>query len=255
MLEVRVPRFEVVVEVAFRQHISIVSGRDGEIHCATLRARVSATLAAMAVDVPLKCSCGAVRGVLLQASPENGTRIVCHCDDCQAFAHFLGRADEMLDGGGGTDIYQSTPAQLRITEGAAQLRCMRLSPKGMFRWYAGCCNTPVGNMLAPGWLAFVGIPQPFLDHEGGGSTREGDIGPVLAHTQARFASGPVPEGAHPSAPFWLIVRTIRLLLRGIFGGKQRPSPFLDANGKRIADVRVLSREECERLRAVCGPQR
>ena len=25
----------------------------------------------------------------------NGVRIVCMCDDCQTFAHFLGRADEM----------------------------------------------------------------------------------------------------------------------------------------------------------------
>lgn len=48
------------------------------------------------VDLPLRCSCGALRGVLRGMSPARGNRVVCYCRDCQAFAHFLDR-DEILD--------------------------------------------------------------------------------------------------------------------------------------------------------------
>ena len=38
--------------------------------------------------------------------------MVCYCDDCQAFLHYLGRAD-LLDALGGTDIVQMAPAACR----------------------------------------------------------------------------------------------------------------------------------------------
>ena len=46
------------------------------------------------------------------ASPEAVNRMVCYCDDCQAFVHYLGHAD-LLDAHGGTDIVQMAPAACR----------------------------------------------------------------------------------------------------------------------------------------------
>jgi hypothetical protein len=58
----------------------------------------------MPVSLPLRCRCGRVRGIAGDVSPSSGFRFVCYCGDCQAFAHFLDRAD-VLDAAGGTDIF------------------------------------------------------------------------------------------------------------------------------------------------------
>lgn len=86
-----------------------------------------------------------MRGVALNVRPSSGNRLTCMCDTCQAYAHHLGQADKILDQYGGTDVFQMTPSQLSITEGIENLRCLRLEGRGVLRWYAGCCNTPVAN--------------------------------------------------------------------------------------------------------------
>ena len=63
----------------------------------------------MAKQVELRCRCGEVVGLVENAAPQKVNRVVCYCDDCQAFAHQLGRAD-LLDAQGGTDIIQVAPA-------------------------------------------------------------------------------------------------------------------------------------------------
>src|SRR4051812_24670077 len=93
--------------------------------------------------VRLECSCGGVTGTASNVSPRTGNRLICMCDDCQAYAHHLGRADDILDAYGGTDIFQLTPSQVVISSGRDRMRCVRLTDKGILRWYAGCCNTPM----------------------------------------------------------------------------------------------------------------
>ena len=109
----------------------------------------------MADQVELRCRCGEVRARVTDASPRTVNRIVCYCDDCQAFAHRLGRAD-LLNAQGGSDIVQLAPATLTFLQGQHRIAGLRLTPKGLFRWYASCCNTPVGNTLTPA-IPFVGI--------------------------------------------------------------------------------------------------
>src|SRR5262249_31767225 len=106
-------------------------------------------------NAELRCRCGGVRGRVKDAAPQTVNRLVCYCDDCQAFAHHLGRAD-LLDPHGGTDIVQVAPASVAFDEGADRIEGVRLGPKGLYRWYAKCCNTPVGNTVSPA-VAFVGI--------------------------------------------------------------------------------------------------
>jgi Family of unknown function (DUF6151) len=48
---------------------------------------------------PLQCRCGTLKGYV--AHPERVNRVVCYCRDCQAFAHFLGGANDILDAQGG----------------------------------------------------------------------------------------------------------------------------------------------------------
>src|SRR6201988_2315539 len=96
----------------------------------------------MAKQMELRCRCGEVVGRVDNASPQKVNRVVCYCDDCQAFAHQLGRAD-LLNAQGGSDIIQVAPASLTFIKGQNRIAGVRLTPKGLFRWYTTCCNTPV----------------------------------------------------------------------------------------------------------------
>ena len=111
----------------------------------------------MSQDVPLRCDCGQVRAVARGLSPSKGNRLVCYCNDCQAFAFYLDRAVDVLDEHGGTDIFQVAPCRIEILDGADQLRCIRLKERGLLRWFTACCRTPVGNTLGSIQSPFVGV--------------------------------------------------------------------------------------------------
>ncbi len=196
----------------------------------------------MSALFPLACACGSVRGTLADAGPGTGNRMVCYCDDCRAYARFLGR-DDVLDGFGGTDVFQTAPARVRIDAGAGHLRIVRLSEKGLVRWYAGCCRTPVGNMLASPRSPFVGLVHRFMDHAADGPTRDARLGPPRGFIQGRFAPGGCPPHAHPTAPVSVIALSAWRLLLDAAAGRHRPTPFFDATGRLTAPTQVLTPAE------------
>ena len=91
-------------------------------------------------DLALSCQCGKVRGAARDVSPSLGNRVICYCESCQQFPTKLGKADDVLDEYGGTDIYQVPAGHLQIESGAEHLRCFRHTADGLYRWYAGCCG-------------------------------------------------------------------------------------------------------------------
>ncbi len=176
------------------------------------------------------------------------------CDDCQCFAHWLERADEVLDANGGTEVFQMTPAQVEITAGAEHIRCVRLSPKGLMRWYAGCCRTPIANSLASPRFPFVGVFHLFMDHAADGRSRDEVLGPIRARVHGRFGIGELPADAHPRAPIGIIFRSLRLLGGGWIRRAHRPTPLFDLDtGKPVSEPTVVSKEERQQLLARCGP--
>jgi len=192
----------------------------------------------------LKCTCGKVRG---SANVPESMRGSCLCADCQAYAHYLGRAKDILDANGGTDIMPVAPADLEITQGMEELRCMRLSPKGMIRWFAGCCKTPVGNTLASSKIPFAGMPHLILDLS--------KMGPVRFRYNGESGIGPLPAGTYKTAPFSIMLRTIRFLVGGWIRRAHTPSPFFDSKtGKPTSTPYLLTSAEREALRKLCGPK-
>ncbi len=198
----------------------------------------------MTVDVPIRCSCGTLRGVARGVSSQNGNRLVCYCDDCQSFAHFLGRADQVLDAHGGTDIFQTTPAHLEISEGADRLACMRLTAGGLLRWYADCCKTPIGNTPNSRRVPFVGVVHSCMDHAADTRSRDDALGAIRARVNGRFAKGDLSRlDAHPKAPASML-RLVPLILLAWLRGESSPSPFFDAQtGKPRVEPRILSEAE------------
>ena len=201
----------------------------------------------MPTDIPLRCSCGKLRGTALAVSKDAGTRIVCYCKDCQAFARFLEHPG-VTDAGGGTDIFQMPPSRLRITQGSDALRCVRLSGKGMHRWFCGECKTPVGNTGSPR-VPFVGLIHSILDHTRDERTRDEVLGKPLASIYTEAASGPLPS-ERGSSMLRVVPRIMRLLGTWWVTGAGSPSPFFDAKTRApAAEPRILSAEE----RRALGP--
>jgi hypothetical protein len=204
----------------------------------------------MSMSVELRCRCGAVRATVTDASPRMVNRAVCYCDDCQAFVHRLGRAD-LLNAQGGSDVVQVAPATLSFTQGQDRIKGLRLNPKGLYRWYADCCNTPVGNTMSPA-IPFVGIIASAFDH---GTQRADDaFGPPVGAVQGKFAIGEPPAGSKGIRPS-LLFRAVSMVLGWRLTGKVWPHPFFNRDdGAPVYPLHVLSREERDTLRPLCGPQ-
>lgn len=207
----------------------------------------------MTSTVPLACSCGKIRGVIDPASPSLGRRVVCMCADCQTYARWLGRQEEILDEVGGTDIYQTTPARVHVHEGREHIRCVRLSPKGLYRFYAGCCRTPLANQAAAARMAFVGVPHPFMNHRSASVSRDEAIGPVRNWIQAKDATGPAPQGSHHEIEALTLLGMVASVLWDSVKREHIPNAFRNDDGTPTTAPEVLSKDERNRLRAECGP--
>jgi hypothetical protein len=202
------------------------------------------------MDLPIRCGCGALRGVLRSVSPRSRSRVICYCDDCQCFAHFLERADSILDAHGGTDIFQTSPARLELTAGEGQLACMRLTPgSNTVRWYARCCRTPIGNTPADHRVPVVGLIRSCIDVAATGLSADEVLGPVRGRVFRRFAHGVQGQLAAPDGlPALQILRVVRMVVAARLRRDQLRSPFLRPNGELTVAPRVLGADELQVLR-------
>jgi hypothetical protein len=207
---------------------------------------------AMSRDVELQCRCGQVHGWLRDASPGTVNRVVCYCKDCQAYAHHLGRAD-LLDEHGGSDIVQVAPSTIAFDRGGEQVAAVRLTDKGLYRWHARCCKTPLGNTLTPG-LPFVGVVTELFLQAPGARPCDEVFGAPRGRSFGKHAIGEPPPGSlKPNVG--MIVRMVGKFLGWKLRGKTWPHPFFErASGEPKYPVTVLSPAERDALRPLCGPR-
>lgn len=206
----------------------------------------------MSRDIELQCRCGQVHGWLREASPAAVNRVVCYCRDCQAYLHHLGRAD-LLDEHGGSDIVQVAPSTIAFDRGGEQIAGVRLSAKGLHRWYARCCKTPLGNTLTPA-VPFVGVVTELFRQVPGARPCDEVFGPPRGRSFGKYAIGEPPPGSlKPN--LGLLARAIAMVLGWKLRGKTWPHPFFDrASGSPRYPVTVLSPAERDALRPLCGPR-
>jgi hypothetical protein len=187
---------------------------------------------------PLQCRCGTVKGWISDTPSAN--RVVCYCRDCQAFARFLGQESETLDAQGGSDVVQTLPKNVTFTQGTEALACVRLTEKGMVRWYAGCCKTPIGNTLENYTISFVGLLHNCLETPTW--PLQNSFGAVRTYANPQGAIGrPQPKAKGMGATIWWFVKTI---LKARVNGDYKRTPFF-RDGKPITSPRVLSSAERE----------
>jgi hypothetical protein len=172
--------------------------------------------------------------------------LVCYCKDCRAFAHYLGRPAELIDPQGGADIVVTHPQEIVFSSGTDAIACVSLSEAGMLRWYARCCNTPIGNTSRNKKVAYVGLAAACLT---GSESLDTDVGPVRMRSCTETAKGKVDSSGLKS--FVVMLGFARSLLAARLSGSYRRNPFFKpGSAEPVAQPTVLSKEEHARLRAI-----
>ena len=187
----------------------------------------------------VQCKCGKFQAELADFPDRTPGRLMCYCDDCQKYLLLLGRTD-LFDEAGGTEIIPVYPADMKIVAGAEQLKCTRLSAKGMHRFSTACCNTPVGN-TRPG-TPWFGLQRSLFSADP--KLLERTLGGIKARIMGKFAKGPVPAGTPAKMSLKAALPVLPFMLKGAIGRKGKPSPVVQADGKTIiVPPKVLSEKE------------
>jgi len=193
---------------------------------------------------PFRCRCGQLQGEVVDT--RGAMRAVCYCRDCQAYARWLGGTGDVLDAAGGTDVVATHARHVRFTAGRPQLACMSLSPKGLLRWYAACCKTPIGNTPRDRKLPYVGLVHTCLEQA---RPLEPTFPPVQMDVNRAGAAGRAPARGGPLAMLKFGAMVLRLGAAR-FTGSYRASPFFDAQGAPVAPVHVPPKAEVDAARRV-----
>jgi len=187
------------------------------------------------MKIPIGCQCGQVSGKVILSSEKELNRLVCCCKDCQNFANKL-NAENVLDEFGGTELLQVLPSSIQLEQGIDKLLCVKLSAKGLHRWYTVCCNTLVGNSISAK-VPFFGIINSFVKLDNRGLDA---IKPISIYLYARDALKPIPlKNSHSKMPITLLGRALFKMLLSKIKGNGLPSPFYSENGYAIAKPIIL----------------
>lgn len=192
-------------------------------------------------DLPIKCKCSKVKGILKQVNPNSGNHAICMCIDCQTYAHYLGVQDRVLDENGGTEIFQTSPSKIEFHEGKEFVKCLRLSPTGTSRWYTDCCNTPLANTISLE-KDFAGVILDSIDFEK--TDKIEAIGPIKYRLMGKYGRGKLPKGTNPGFPKLLVIKMIFKLTLGKLLKSYLPNPFFnEETGKHNCTPTIVTKEK------------
>ncbi len=143
----------------------------------------------------------------------------------------------ILDQHGGSELFQTYPQYLRITQGHDLIGGVQLQEKGIYRWHTACCNMPIANTLSTATIPFVGISVKLMKFKDEQEKFE-VLGPVTVKAFGKYSIGDMPSDAHPRFPLSFMPKVIGFMLKGLLGKRNNPSPFF--NGKKtIVKVKTL----------------
>jgi hypothetical protein len=179
--------------------------------------------------------------------PEKSLRAVCYCRDCQTYAHALGNAERVLDVHGGTEVVATQARYIRFTAGTGALACLSLTERGLLRWYASCCRTPLANTPRDMRFPYASVLRTCFTPEV--VDAEAMLGPVRMWVDTDHAKGNVSK---PGIRQWLaLLRIAPGLLWARVSGGWRSTPFFDVpRGRPVVEPHVLSDSERRQARSM-----
>ena len=130
----------------------------------------------------------------------------------------------------GVGIFQTTPDRIKIKAGAAHLALMQLTPNGLFRWYARCCDTPMFNTQKSPKLPFTGVLTHCLE-----ATTA--LGPAWGEG---YIEGPDSKERHQRIGR-MIFRFGKRALYARISGRWKDTPFFNEDGTPVANSTLAPR--------------
>jgi len=188
----------------------------------------------------ISCSCGELQGEI--RGPKAGVRAICYCKDCQIFAAYLDKANDVLDESGGTEVIGLRHSNILFTHGIDNLKCVSLSKNGLLRWYAGCCKTPIGNTPRNFKVSHIGLIHNCIVQQP--SSSEKVFGPVQLRVNTDSAKKPVKE-LKPTIS--VISHYVFSILKERLSGRYKLSPFFKESGEPLLQVSVLTEHQHHQL--------
>jgi len=156
--------------------------------------------------------------------------VACFCHDCRAAQLYFGQPDPLP---GPVDILQMSPEEVRIDGGKEHLALMQLSPKGMLRWYASCCNAPLATTSRTPKFPFAGFDVKRM-------ADPGRLGPV---TTRGFAPQPNGKQSHEKLRYAATGLATRLV-KSWLSGSWKHTPFFDPETRKtVVTPKILSKAE------------
>ena len=134
-------------------------------------------------------------------------------------------------------------ARTRETRRGA-MRCLRLSDKGVLRWYTDCCRTPIGNTAATPRFPVIALVHSFMANGAAGRSRDAVLGPPICRIYERSAVASLPPNAPAPPSLGVLARRASRIFGWWATGLGRPSPLFDdrTNAPRTVP-RVLTPSE------------
>lgn len=187
--------------------------------------------------VPLECACGKVKGII-KVVPGSFFHVHCLCCDCQDFASHLNNKEKILDQHGGSELFQTYPVFMEISEGKDKIACIQLREKGLHRWHTTCCDMPIANTMGSSKVPFIGVSVKLMKFANEAIKME-TLGPVTMKAFGKYSIGEMPKDAHARFPISYMPKILFFMLKGMFTKKNNPSPFY--KGKEpLVNAKVLS---------------
>lgn len=174
----------------------------------------------------LQCRCGAVEGKVHSLTPSHTNRVICYCTYCQAYMHYLGMQEQVLDKEGGSDIFQISPKHLEFTKGTEHIQCVTQTSKGALRWHADCCKTPLGNTFQKVHIPFIGLHPICIPKLREASNRDVILGPIRARVNGTFPKHKRPPKTGGFALFKMLFRYAPMFFTWWIRGDGKHSPLL-----------------------------
>ncbi len=181
-------------------------------------------------NLAFSCNCGALTGHITAKGVNAGTHVVCFCHDCRAAQLYFEQPDPAP---GPVEIFQTTHEDIRFETGSEHLAAMQLSPKGMLRWYAKCCNAPLATTPQTARFPFAGFIVARIPDASA-------LGPV---TTRGFVPRPDGKQKHEKlryAAFGLLKRVIKSRLSGSWRTSQL---FTPETGGPVVTPTILTKEQ------------
>lgn len=185
-------------------------------------------------DLAFSCSCGALQGVIANASPRTGTHAACHCQSCRAGELYTGAPDPAP---APVAIFQTSPHRVQITKGAEHLAPFSFGPKNLLRWRATCCGQAMFNTPRNPAVSFVGIRTTCIKDPS-------SLGAIQCE-----AFVPTKDGKTRHKGIWkLAAGPLSRMIANRLSGRWKDTPFFDAETRQpVAAVTVVPKDERKAL--------